>query len=324
MESPEPCIPKQPALDYVLGSSELSGLCARLGFSAPIWHWTEMFRARIESSIDEASLEGEWSRRRGEADTGDGIALVTDPAALRTVLDEAEEHFQDWAERAKNRDEFDCVVQLVRNIRELLVGQKPVRASMILDLTGKMWCGRNWERSPEPEYERKRALDEVLQDLGRAMKREKTLSGNDMAAYLFAQAAQVYVANDWMHDRWLAKLLAREMLSEIRSSVAKSENVAWRWNRGFMVVACVVTAAGVLISAAAVRAVGIVIFGAGVVAGVVAEVRQGDQNKLDRIIDEVQGGSFAGGVVAERLERLNSPRLHIPSILVELLRTRRC
>lgn len=324
MESPEPCIPKQPALDYVLGSSELSGLCARLGFSAPIWHWTEMFRARIESSIDEASLEGEWSRRRGEADTGDGIALVTDPAALRTVLDEAEEHFQDWAERAKNRDEFDCVVQLVRNIRELLVGQKPVRASMILDLTGKMWCGRNWERLPEPEYERKRALDEVLQDLGRAMKREKTLSGNDMAAYLFAQAAQVYVANDWMHDRWLAKLLAREMLSEIRSSVAKSENVAWRWNRGFMVVACVVTAAGVLISAAAVRAVGIVIFGAGVVAGVVAEVRQGDQNKLDRIIDEVQGGSFAGGVVAERLERLNSPRLHIPSILVELLRTRRC
>jgi len=283
-----------------------------------------MFRARIESSIDEASLEGEWSRRRGEADTGDGIALVTDPAALRTVLDEAEEHFQDWAERAKNRDEFDCVVQLVRNIRELLVGQKPVRASMILDLTGKMWCGRNWERLPEPEYERKRALDEVLQDLGRAMKREKTLSGNDMAAYLFAQAAQVYVANDWMHDRWLAKLLAREMLSEIRSSVAKSENVAWRWNRGFMVVACVVTAAGVLISAAAVRAVGIVIFGAGVVAGVVAEVRQGDQNKLDRIIDEVQGGSFAGGVVAERLERLNSPRLHIPSILVELLRTRRC
>jgi hypothetical protein len=70
--------------------------------------------------------------------------------------------------------------------------------------------------------------------------------------------------------------------------------------------------------------VGIVIFGAGVVAGVVAEVRQGDQNKLDRIIDEVQGGSIAGGVVAERLERLNSPRLHIPSILVELLRTRRC
>lgn len=64
----------------------------------------------------------------------------------------------------------------------------------------------------------------------------------------------------------------------------------------------------------------VLIAAAGVVALVVAELRLADQNKLDRIIGEVQGGCFAGGVVAERLERLNSPRLHIPSILVELLR----
>jgi hypothetical protein len=324
MESPEPCIPKRPALDYVLGASELSGLCARLGFSPPIWHWTEMFNARIESSIDEASLEGEWSRRRGEADTGDGIALVTDPAALRAVLDEAEERFQDWANRAENREDFDGVIQLVRSIRELLVGRKPVRASLILDLTGRMSYSRNWERLPESVYERKRTLDHVSQNLGRAMKREKGLTGEDMAPHLFAEAAQVYVANDWMHDRWLAKLLTREMLSNVRSSVAKSANRARRWNFGCMAVACVVVTAGVLMAAAAVKAVGVLIAVAGAVALVVDALRICDQGKLDRIIDEVQGECFAGGVVAERLERLNSPRLPIPSILVELLRTQRC
>ena len=164
--------------------------------------------------LTEASLggvvEGEWSRRRGEADTGDGIALVTDPAALRTLLDEAEERFQDWAKRAKDREEFDCVVQLVRSIRELLIGHEPVRASLILDLTGRMWIGRNWERLPEPVFERKRTLDHVLGSLGRAIKREKTLMGEDMAPQLLAEAAQVYLANDWMQDRWLAKLLASE------------------------------------------------------------------------------------------------------------------
>jgi hypothetical protein len=283
-----------------------------------------MFRARIESSIDGASLEGEWSRRRGEPDTGDGIALVTDPAALRAVLDEAEERFQNWAERAKNREEFDCVVELVRNIRELLVGRKPVRASLILDLTGRMWSGRDWEQLPEPVYERKRTLDKVLQNLGRAIEREKTLMGEEMAPHLLAEAAQVYLANDWMHDRWLAQLLARGMLSNVRSSVAKSANRARRLSFGCMAVACVVVAAGVLIAAAAVKAVGVLIAASAAVDLVVAGLRIRDQIKLDRIIDEVQGGCFAGGVVAERLERLNSPRLHIPSILVELLRTQRC
>jgi len=283
-----------------------------------------MFRARIESSIDEASLEGEWSGRRGEADTGDGIALVTDPAALRTVLDEAEEHFQDWAKRAKDREEFDCVVQLVCNIRELLVRHESVRASLILDLTGRMWIGRNWERLPEPVFERKRTLDHVLGNLGRAIKREKTLMGEDTAAYLLAEAAQVYVTNDWMHDRWLAKLLASNMLSEIRSSVAKSVNRARRWYFGCAAVACVVAAAGRLIAATGAKAVAVLIAAAGVVALVVAELRLADQNKLDCIIGEVQGGCFAGSVVAGRLERLNSSRLHIPSILVELLRTQRC
>lgn len=76
MESPEPCVPKRPALDYILGTSELSDLCARLGFSPPIWHWTQILSARIASSIDEAGLEREYSRLRGEPDTGDGSALV--------------------------------------------------------------------------------------------------------------------------------------------------------------------------------------------------------------------------------------------------------
>ena len=194
--------------------------------------------------VSRGVVEGEWSRRRGEADTGDGIALVTDPAALRTLLDEAEERFQDWAKRAKDREEFDCVVQLVRSIRELLIGHEPVRASLILDLTGRMWIGRNWERLPEPVFERKRTLDHVLGSLGRAIKREKTLMGEDMAPQLLAEAAQVYLANDWMQDRWLAKLLASEMLAEIRFSVAKSAKRARRWYFGCAAVACVVAAAG--------------------------------------------------------------------------------
>jgi hypothetical protein len=278
-----------------------------------------MFRPRIESSIDEASLEGEWSRRRGEADTGDGIALVTDPAALRAVLGEAEERFQNWAERAKNREEFDCVVELVRNIRELLAGRKPVPASLILDLTLRVSYPSNWERLPEPVFERQRTLEHVLYNLVRAIEREKGLMGEDLAPDLLAEAAQVYVANDWMHDRWLAKFLAGVVLSNVRSSVAKSAKRALWWTIGLQI--GVAAAAACLAS----RTVGVLIFMAALLAMAVIVARLDYAGfVLDSIIGEVGGGCFAGGVVAERLERLNGLSLHIPSILVELLRSQRC
>jgi hypothetical protein len=241
---------------------------------------------------------------------------VTDPAALRAVLVEAQGSFQRWAESARNRQEFDGVIQVMRNIHELVFERKPVRASMILDLTGRLWSARNWEQLPEPLHKRKRAIDEVFQAIGRAIEHPKGLSGEDMALHLFAGAAQVYVANDWMHDRWLTTLLGREMLSKIRSSAARSGNVWMRWSIGLSV-------AGSAVAYIASTTVGVLIFVAGLGLGLTAIRISYAQGELDRIMDEVQGGCFAGGVLAERLERLNSPRLHIPSILVEVLRIQR-
>jgi len=330
MEIPESCGSKRPYLDHVLSAPELSALCARLGFSPPIWYWTESFTSRIESCIDEASLEGEWSRRRGEADSSDGIALLTDPPAFQAVLDEAAGCFQRWAESARNRQEFDGVIQAMRNIRELVVERKPVRASMILDLTHRLWSGRNWEQLPEPLHERKHALDKVLQDIRRAIEHPKGLSGEDTALHSFAEAAQVYVASDWMHDRWLTTLLAREMLSKIRSSASKSANRALRWSIALSAVGCAVVLWAVVTrgSFAYLAAVPILVTGVGL--GVTTIRVSYPQGELDRVIDEVQGGCFAGGVLAARLERLNSFvsyfwdfRLHVPSILVELLRIQR-
>jgi hypothetical protein len=153
---------------------------------------------------------------------------VKDPAALGTVIDEAEECFQGWAKRTLNEhdpkaweegfqdgevakttcpyaagtaqawswssgriegdakrrgdnysrealptQEFDGVIRLLRIVRQILAEQKPIPASIILDLTGRMWCGTNWERLPEARHERKRALDKVLMDLCLASVRRK-------------------------------------------------------------------------------------------------------------------------------------------------------
>jgi len=46
-----------PFMDSLLGAQELEDLCAHLGFHPPIWHQTERFVSRIESSVDEATIE---------------------------------------------------------------------------------------------------------------------------------------------------------------------------------------------------------------------------------------------------------------------------
>jgi hypothetical protein len=333
-----------------------------LGFFPPIWHWTDTFKARIESSIDENSLERDWS---SQPDANDGIASVTDPAALRAVLDEGDCCFQDWAKRAQNKHdpsaweegfkagetaktrcpysvgttqawwwssgrvegdakrqglsysrlasptrEFAGVIRLLRDVHQLLAEQKPLRASIILDLTSRLSRSKNWENLPAPLYERKRILDEVLLHFCYAMGQPKGLRG-------FAKAAQVYVANDWMYDRWLTKLLAHAMLSKLLSTVNESTKPLYRWYVGLSVVGGLVCLAS--------TTVGVFIIVVTVLWAVVALTRIGNaQSELDRIIVEVEEDCFAGGVLAERLERLNSPRLQIPSILVELLRVQRC
>lgn len=351
-----------PFLDSILGAAELETLCSHLGFRPPIWHKTETFVNGIESSVDETTIERDWNG-------GDGIARVIDVAALRTVIDEAENCFQGWAERAQNRhdptaweegfkagetsetkcpypagtaqswswsrgrvegnskrqgfsysrgalptQEFDGVIRLLRDVRQLLAEQKPVPASMISDLTTGMWCGRNWERLPERLYGRKRALDKVLMDVCFASVRPTTW-GLDMRARHLASAAQEYAANKWMHTRWLTTLVAREMLSDLKSSLQKREKRLRGWCFALLGLG------SVLVYFSNTRFLGIVLVCiVNLVLVVSAFWMIPGQSALDRIIDEVQSGFYSGRVLAERLERLNGFRCDVPSILTEMLR----
>jgi hypothetical protein len=303
--------PKWSSMDSVLTSPELHDLCLQLGFAPPIWHKTEQFIERIESSIDQSTPEREQSRLRGNGDRGDEVVLLTDPDAFRLVLDEAENSFQRWTESAQNTREFDEVIQLLRNIRELLVEHKPLQTSIISDLTLKMWCGKNWERLSEPLYERKLALDGVLRDVGLAREQSKG-SGFDCRSYSLAKAAQAYVANDWMHTRWLTTLLGSDMLSNLRSSVSERGKLGARWCFALIV------AGGVLGYFPNTRTLGIVLCMAGI--GGYEFWIVYTQAELDRIIGEVHSGFYSGRVLAERLERLDRFRCEVPSILTELLR----
>jgi HAMP domain-containing protein len=306
------------SLDSVLRSPELDELCSKLGFAPPIWHRTDEFIARIESSIDETSLERERSCLLGQ-----GALLLTDPEALRVVIGEAEDSFQRWAKRARNTQEFDEVIQQLRKIRELLVENKPVQASMILNLTGQMWCCRNWERLPEPLYERKMALDGVLRDVGLSRERPKLLALDGWPAsfaagsrsFSLANAAQAYVENDWMHTRWLTTLLARDMLFNLRSPMKAREEKCARWSVRLSV------AGGVLGLFPTTRILGVVSFLVGVGIGVAAAVWVGSAlPELDRIIGEVESGFYSGRVLADRLERLSPSRCDVPSVLTGVLR----
>jgi hypothetical protein len=290
---------------------ELYELCSKLGFAPPIWHRTDAFIERIESSIDETILERERSWLRGEENRGDGVVLLTDPEAFRMVLEEAENCFKGWARSARDTHEFDTVNLLVSKIMELLVEHKPIQASMILDLTGQMWCGRNWESLPEPLHERKTALDAVLRDIGLAREQPRVW-GLDRS-YSLAKAAQVYVANDWMHTRWLTTLLAREMLFNLKSSLTEREKKMTRWWGTLMV------AGGVLSYFPNTRILGLVLCLAGVGGIAAALWIASTQSEIERMIGEVQSGSYSGRVLAERLEWLNRFRCDVPSILTGVL-----
>lgn len=306
------------SLDSVLGARELDELCFKLGFAPPIWHRTDEFIARIESSIDETSLERERSCLRGQ-----GALLLADPEALRVVIEEAEDSFQRWSKRARDTQEFDEVIQQLRKIRELLVENKPVQASMILNLIGQMWCCRNWERLPEPLYERKMALDGVLREVGLSRERPKLLALDGWPASFaaesrsrsLAEAAQAYVENDWMHTRWLTTLIARDMLFNLRSPMKAREEKCSRWSVRLSV------AGGVLGLFPITRILGIVSFLLGVGIGVAAAAWVGSAlPELDRIIGEIESGFYSGRVLADRLERLNPSRCDVPSVLTGVLR----
>jgi hypothetical protein len=295
------------SLDSVLGAPELHELCSKLGFAPPVWHKTDEFVARVNSSVHPDCLEREWHVVRGEN------ASLTDPIALGTVLDDAEKCFQGGAKRAQNTQEFEEVIQLIQRIRALLVQQKPIQTSLIGDLISEMWCGRNWERLPEPLYERKMVLDGVLRDVGLSRERPRVW-GFDMRSFSLARAAQAYLANDWMHTRWLTTLLARDMLFNLRSSLQEREKRRVRWWVTLTV------AGGVLACFEGTRTLGVVLCLAGV-GGYATEFRAASTlSELDRIISEIESGFYSGSVLAERLERRNRSGCDVPSVLIGVLR----
>ena len=136
------------------------------------------------------------------------------------------------------------------------------------------------------------------------------------------QAGSAYVANNWMHTPWLTTLVAREMLSNLSSSLL-GENT-WRWWP--YPVACLWAGLIPGLYFPNTRTLGVLLSIVGVGALVAGFRIVSIQEKLGRIINEVQSGFYSGRVLAERLEQLNHSRfefpsiLVVPSILVEVLR----
>jgi hypothetical protein len=241
--------------------------------------------------------------------------VLTDPGAFGRVVEEAEAFFTRRASISQNTQELDCAIQLLIKIREHFVNQKPIQTAMILDLTGAMWCGTNWQSLPEPLNERRTALDGILREIGLA--RERPMIGVvDSRSYSLAKAAQGYVTNEWMHTRWMARILASDMLRNLQSALKDRQKQLTRWWRN----PYALVVAGVLLAYVAMP-FGIALCIAGVF-GYVAQFRNlSTQSELERIINEVQSDFYSGRVLAERLEGLNRSRCDVPSILTEVLRS---
>lgn len=91
----------------------------------------------------------------------------------------------------------------------------------------------------EPLRERKKALEGVLQDIGIAKEGPEVCELHGGRSHSLAKAAPAYVANDWMHTRWLTTLLAREMLSDLESSLTERLKKLQRWGTTLAVAAFV-------------------------------------------------------------------------------------
>jgi HAMP domain-containing protein len=223
--------------------------------------------------------------------------LLRDSDAFRQVIEEAESYFERRGKRAQNTQEYDEVVRLLRGIRESLVEQRALKASTITDLVVGMWCGRNWDRLPEQLHRRRMELDGVLRDIGLARERPQVGSMN-LRHNSLARAAHAYVVNGWMHAQWLTALIAGEMLSDLRSSLAKRVEALSK-------LALVLMIAGGALGWLWDRSLGLmlIVVGAG---GLGATFRIfSSLTETERILDEVRSGLYSGDVLAQRLERLN-------------------
>jgi hypothetical protein len=105
---------------------------------------------------------------------------------------------------------------------------------MIRQLTGKMYCGTNWERLPEPLNKRRQALDDVLRYIGLAGEQwilTTPLTDRDRT-YYHLQAAQQYVMNARMHTPWMTAVVARVMLGDLMGRLEKAGRRVSRWWHG--------------------------------------------------------------------------------------------
>lgn len=307
--------PRWFSVSSTIGSVELAEMCSRLGFSTPIWHRTDSFIDRIESSVDEAALERERSWIRGEGNRGDGMISLTNPAAFNQVIEEATIFFEACTKRVGLTEEFDKAIRLLRDIHSACAENQPVQTSMTLDLIAQMWCGRNWERLPEPLNERRLALDDVLRDVGLARERP-TIGAVHTKSHSLAKAAQAYLANDGMHSRWMAKLIAGDMLDELEHALKERQKRLSRWWRSplaFLLIGAIVARYSISLA---------VSLWIAAVAIYVVEYRNSSAlAEIERIANEIKSGCYSGGVLARRLERLNRSWCEVPSVLTETLQT---
>jgi hypothetical protein len=157
-----------------------------------------------------------------------------------------------------------------------------------------------------------RPLDDVLRDIG--------LAGDQWIidgckAYCHLQAAQAYVTNPWMHTPWLTAVVAKAMLGDLMGPLEKESRWVSRWWHGPY---ALLFAGSCLL--ATTRFWGTLLLVGGIVERIVWLRNAYFESKLDAIFSEINSKVYSGGVLAERLERLNGLTLKVPSILVEVLR----
>lgn len=313
LEAPTGRHPHWTTMDVLLRSIELHELFAQLGLRPPIWHMTDRFTNRIESSIGEANIEWAWSCARGEVDEDSQILSLHDPEGFLQVAQEAESFLERRAKEARNTEEFDEVIHRLRMVRKPLVDQEPVRGSAITDLLCGLWLGRNWDRLPEELDKQRKALDGVLQDICLAIERP-TVAGFNSRPLSLSKAANAYIENDWMHTKWLTTQISRVMLADLGSTMEKS-------SKSYFKGTLMSLAAGLAVGRLWDRAVGIMLGAAGLWALAMGFWTSYTAVEIEQIGDALQSGNYDGGVLTDRLERLNRRfGCQIPSVLTGVLR----
>ena len=302
--------PNWATMDALMRSIEFYELFEQLGIAPPIWHITDRFQNRIQSSLGRMNVE--WAGR-AEAARDCSVISLHDPDEFGLVTEEVDTFLTRRAKGAQNTHDFDEVIQLLRKLRKSLINKEPIRGSMITDLLDGMWLGRNWDGLPEQLNKRRVALDGVLRDICLAIERP-TAGGFNLRPLSLSKAASAYIDNDWMHTKWLTTLIAREMLSELGSTMEKSSKA---YSKGMWTS----LAAGLVLGYLWDQAVGIMLGAVGLWALAMGIWVSCTGVKIEQIANELRSGHYDGGVLADRIERFNRRfGCRIPSVLTGVLR----